>query len=119
VKLAARAPDGFVLLRCFVGGAIQPGTFNHDDSKLIETSHKELVDLLEIKGQPLFAMVHRYPKSMPQFQVGHLELVTKIDHKVSKYPGLAIAGNAYGGVGIPDCIHSGESAAEAILKTIY
>jgi oxygen-dependent protoporphyrinogen oxidase len=119
VKLAGRAPDGFVLLRCFVGGAMQPEVYEQDDSKLIETSHKELVDLLEIKGQPLFAMVHRYPKSMPQFQVGHLELVTKIDHKVSKYPGLAIAGNAYGGVGIPDCIHSGESAAEAILKTIY
>ncbi len=118
VKFAGRAPEGFRLLRCFVGGAIQPEILEQDDSELIETSHKELVDLLQIKGKPLFATVHRHPKSMPQYHVGHLELVAKINDKASKHSGLAFAGSAYSGVGIPDCIDSGQSAAEAVLKEI-
>lgn len=117
-KFAGRAPDGYVLLRCFVGGAIQPEVYERDDSTLIEIAHKELCELLQIKAQPVFALVQRYPKSMPQYHVGHLELVAKINDEVIQYPGLAIAGNAYGGVGISDCIYSGESAAEAVLKTI-
>jgi len=118
VKLAGRAPEGFVLLRCFVGGAIQPEIYERDDSTLVEIAHKELCELLLIKAQPVFALVHRYPKSMPQYRVGHTELVAKINDRISKHIGLAVAGNSYGGVGIPDCIHSGESAAEAVLKII-
>ena len=118
VKLAGRAPEGYVLLRCFVGGAIQPEVYNRDDSSLVEMAHKELCELLQIKAQPTFALVHRYPKSMPQYRVGHVELVAKINDRVSKHTGLAIAGNSYGGVGIPDCIHSGESVAEAVLKRL-
>jgi len=118
VKFAGRAPEGFALLRCFVGGAIQPEILEFDDSKLIETSHRELVSLLEIKDQPVFATVHRYPKSMPQYHVGHLDLVAKINYKAGRHKGLVIAGNAYGGVGIADCVHSGERAAEAVLEAI-
>ncbi len=116
VKFAGRAPEGFALLRCFVGGAVQPEILELDDSKLVETSHRELVSLLGIKGQPVFATVHRYRKSMPQYYVGHLDLVARIDNKVNGHKGLVIAGNAYGGVGIADCVHSGERAAEAVLK---
>ncbi|MGH7908658.1 MAG: protoporphyrinogen oxidase, partial [Thermodesulfobacteriota bacterium] len=73
VKFQARAPAGCVLLRCFVGGALNPEAYELDDSKLINTAHKEMCNLLGIKAQPLFALVHRHPQSMPQYPVGHLE----------------------------------------------
>ncbi|HLE24666.1 MAG TPA: protoporphyrinogen oxidase [Thermodesulfobacteriota bacterium] len=115
VKFAGRAPEGSVLLRCFVGGAINPEAYELENSELINAAHKEISSLLGIKAQPLFALVHRHPQSMPQYPVGHLEHIAQINAKVSKYRGLAFAGNAYNGVGIPDCIRSGEAAAESIL----
>ena len=118
VKFQARAPAGCVLLRCFVGGALNPEAYELEDSELINTAHKEMCNLLGIKAQPLFALVHRHPQSMPQYPVGHLEHIAKINAKVSKYHGIAIAGNAYAGVGIPDCVRSGEEAAEAILNQL-
>lgn len=118
VKFAGRAPEGSVLLRCFVGGAIQPEIYDKYDSQLIESAHKEVSSLLGIKSQPLFAMIRRYPKSMPQYMVGHLEHIAGINEKAGKYRGLALAGNAYSGVGIPDCVHSGESAAEYVLQSL-
>ncbi len=115
-KFTGRAPEGNELLRCFVGGALQPGVYGWDDDVLIEAMRKEMRDLLGIKAQPLFAFVHRHPQSMPQYPVGHLERISRINDRVKHHRGLAIAGNAYGGVGIPDCIHSGESAAEAVVN---
>lgn len=115
VKFAGRAPQGSVLLRCFIGGAINPQAYELEDSELINAAHKEICNLLGIKAHPLFALVHRHPQSMPQYPVGHLEHIAQINAKVSKYRGLAFAGNAYNGVGIPDCIRSGEAAAEAIV----
>jgi oxygen-dependent protoporphyrinogen oxidase len=117
-KFTGRAPEGNELLRCFVGGALQPEVYGWDDDVLIEAMRKEMRDLLGIKAQPLFAFVHRHPQSMPQYPVGHLERVSRINDRVKHHRGLAIAGNAYGGVGIPDCIHGGESAAEAIINDL-
>jgi oxygen-dependent protoporphyrinogen oxidase len=116
VKFPGRAPQGSVLLRCFIGGAINPQAYELEDSELINAAHKEICNLLGIKAHPLFALVHRHPQSMPQYPVGHLEHIAQINAKVSKYRGLAFAGNAYNGVGIPDCVRSGEEAAEAILS---
>ncbi|MGE5445605.1 MAG: protoporphyrinogen oxidase, partial [Ignavibacteriales bacterium] len=118
VKFAGRAPEGNELLRCFIGGALQPGVYEWDDDTLIEAMRKEMRDLLGIKAQPLFALVHRHPQSMPQYPVGHLEGISRINDRVKQHRGLALAGNAYGGVGIPDCIHAGESAAEAVLDDL-
>lgn len=118
VKFAGRAPERCVLLRCFVGGALQPEVYKWDDYTLIEVMCKEMRSLIGIKAQPIFALVHRHPQSMPQYPVGHLDQVLRINDKVKRYRGLAIAGNAYGGIGISDCIHSGESAAEAVVNDI-
>jgi oxygen-dependent protoporphyrinogen oxidase len=118
VKFRGRAPEGYALLRCFIGGAIQPEAYEWDDSSMIDRAHKEVSELLQIKSRPLFTMVHRHPNSMPQYQVGHLEHIARINEKVSKYRGLALAGSAYSGVGIPDCVHSGETAAEGVLKAV-
>jgi oxygen-dependent protoporphyrinogen oxidase len=118
VKFAGRAPEGGALLRCFVGGAMQPEIYEWDDRALVEAAHKEMRDLLGITAAPLFAFVHRYPKSMPQYPVGHLQHIAQINAKVSKHRGLALSGNAYGGVGIPDCIRAGEAAAEALVMCL-
>ncbi len=115
VKYAGRAPEGFALVRCFAGGAIQPHIYAWDDDRLIAGARREMKELLGIEAAPLFALVHRHPRSMPQYPVGHLRRVAQIQENLARHPGLALVGNAYGGVGIPDCVHSGETAAEGIV----
>jgi oxygen-dependent protoporphyrinogen oxidase len=118
VKYAGRAPAGSVLLRAFVGGSLQENLFNLDDQAMEQAVRRELELLLGIHAAPLFVRIARYPRSMPQYFVGHLKLVDQIERKLLCYPGLALAGNAYRGVGIADCVRSGEAAAEAILESI-
>jgi oxygen-dependent protoporphyrinogen oxidase len=118
VKYGGRAPADQVLLRAFVGGSLQSELFNLDDQAMEQAVRRELELLLGIRATPLFSRIARYPHSMPQYFVGHLKLVDQIEQHVSCYPGLALAGNAYRGVGIADCVRSGEAAAEAILKSI-
>jgi protoporphyrinogen/coproporphyrinogen III oxidase len=116
VKYPGRAPDGHVLLRAFVGGAMQQHLFDQDDAAMAASVRQELRALLGITGEPLLTRIHRHPQAMPQYRVGHLDRMTRIDAAVGQHPGLALAGNAYRGVGIPDCIHSGELAAENIMQ---
>jgi oxygen-dependent protoporphyrinogen oxidase len=75
----------------------------------------ELRGLLGIRGGPLIADVARWPRSMPQYHVGHVERIARIKQLAAKYPTLALAGNAYDGVGIPQCIAGAEAAAERIV----
>jgi oxygen-dependent protoporphyrinogen oxidase len=77
---------------------------------------RDLADLLGVTAAPLFCRIQRHPRSMPQYRVGHLDLVDRIERLVSALPGLVLAGGAYRGVGIPDCVHSGEEAAEKLLN---
>ena len=118
VKYAGRAPEGYALLRCFAGGAIQPHIYEWDDRRLTEAVRRELRDLLGIEAAPLFTRIHRHPRSMPQYPVGHLGRVAQIQELLARHQGLALAGNAYGGVGIPDCVHSGETAAEGLVAAL-
>jgi protoporphyrinogen/coproporphyrinogen III oxidase len=114
VKFNHRAPDDHVLLRAFAGGALQPEMFVRDDlESLIEA---DLRELLNIDGSPLFTEVAKWERSMPQYEVGHLERVSEIENGIRGLPGLALAGNAYRGAGIPDCIRSGEAAAEILFN---
>ena len=115
VKYAGRAPEGHVLLRAFVGGALQAELFDRDDHEIEHMVREELDQLLGVSTTPLFTRIARYPRSMPQYLVGHLSLVDAIESSVAKHPGLAMAGNAYRGVGIADCVRSGEAAAETVL----
>jgi oxygen-dependent protoporphyrinogen oxidase len=118
-KFTGRAPEGYTTLRAFVGGAVSPDTYRMEDPRIIETVQKELSSLLGIKSNPVFTLIKRYPESMPQYHVGHRELVEGIQREIKKLDGLEIAGNAFGGVGIPDCINSGERAAERLLQSLY
>ncbi len=116
VKFPGRAPEGGVLLRVFLGGALAPEMLERDDGWLARTAVREVTALLGAAGAPHLVRVHRHPRAMPQYLVGHLERVSAIEARAARSPGLALAGAAYRGVGIPDCIRSGEDAAERVLR---
>jgi len=118
VKFSGRAPDGNILFRAFVGGALQPEMLELNDDGIDRQVQADLRDLLGISGKPLFTEVSRWNKSMPQYEVGHLERIAKIEHESSKVGGLTLAGNSYRGAGIPDCIKSGEAAAERMSNML-
>lgn len=118
-KFPGRAPEGYTVLRAFTGGMLDPGVLDLDDDAIMETLKSELAPVLGITGEPVFGFLKRYPNSLPQYYVGHLDLVRRIASGVKKLRGLEIAGSAIGGVGIPDCINSGESAAEKAVETVY
>lgn len=113
-KFPGRAPEGHVLLRTFVGGALQPELLSLSDGGLRALVRDELADILGATGREDFGIVARYERVMPQYHVGHLDRIAGIVSRLSIHPNLAIAGNYLNGVGIPDCIHSGEQAAERI-----
>lgn len=115
VKYAGRAPEGAVLLRVFCGGALAEHLMDHSDAELVAIARRELAVLLGVRAEPRLVRVRRYVRAMPQYDVGHLDRVRGIEDAVARLPGLSVAGNAYRGVGIPDCIHSGESAAERVV----
>ncbi len=113
-KFPHRAPDGYALIRVFVGRAGQDIPWNEND--LLELAKEELNLTLGITAEPILSRVFMWEKAMPQYNLGHPEKLKQIDAALEKYPGLALAGNGYRGIGIPDCIHSGELAVERVLK---
>lgn len=117
-KFPGRAPAGHELLRAFVGGALRPELAALEDEALVATVRRELAELVGIQASPVLVRVQRHPRAMPQYAVGHLERVAAIETRVAALPALVLAGNAYRGVGIPDCVRSGEAAAEAMARGI-
>jgi oxygen-dependent protoporphyrinogen oxidase len=118
VKFAGRAPEGMVLLRAFVGGALHREVYALEDEAMVRTVTEELRHYLGVEVPPVFTSLNRYPQSMPQYQVGHLSHVASIRSQLAVFPGLYLAGNAYNGIGVPDCIKSAEFAADAIMKYV-
>ncbi len=118
VKFAARAPEDQVLLRAFVGGALQPEQLAQTDAAIQHAVLHDLQALLGLTGPPRRMSLTRHPEAMPQYHVGHHERVAHITALLRTCPGLHLAGNAYHGVGIPDCIHSAETAAQALLDVL-
>lgn len=118
VKFAGRAPGDRVLIRVFLGGAERPDQLEFDDGALRQMATEELSQLLGASGEPELSRVVRWPNSMPQYHVGHVQLVERIESGAARYPTLALAGSAYHGVGVPNCIHSGEQAAKHIVGAL-
>ncbi len=116
-KWPGRAPEGFVLLRAFFGRFGRSDVLSLEDAELVELALDELRDLLGIRGRgrPALARVHRWPRAMPQYLVGHRERLAQIEEALSEHPGLVLAGAAYRGIGLPDCIRQGEEVAERLL----
>jgi oxygen-dependent protoporphyrinogen oxidase len=103
------------LIRVFVGRAGQDLPLYEND--LLELAREELKLTLGITAEPLLQRVFLWDKAMPQYNLGHPDILQRIDNALEKHPGLALAGNGYRGIGIPDCIHSGELAVKKILTT--
>ena len=111
-KIPGRAPDGMVLLRLFLGRSDADAVFQQDEEALVAMARAELQTMLGITAWPLFHRLHRWHRAMPQYVLGHSERLTRIAQRLAVHPGLFLAGAAYRGVGIPDCILDGERAAE-------
>jgi oxygen-dependent protoporphyrinogen oxidase len=114
-KFPHRAPEGYALIRVFVGRAGQDVPW--DEPSLLAIAREEAHLTLGITTSPLIARVFRWEKAMPQYNLGHPERLMRIEAALKRLPGLALAGNAYRGIGIPDCIRSGELAVDRILAT--
>ncbi len=118
VKFRTRAPEGHALLRAFVGGALQPEMFALDEEEMRRRVLEDLRELLGIEKPPLFAVIEKWPRSMAQYMLGHMDRVARIEERVQSFSTLQLAGNAYHGAGIPDCIRSGERAADEIFNKL-
>jgi oxygen-dependent protoporphyrinogen oxidase len=115
VKYPGRAPAGYVLLRAFVGGAGEGAVLEEDDATLAGYVQHELAAALGVRAEPVLVRVDRHRAALPQYVVGHLATVEAIERRLAHLPGLGLAGSAYRGVGIADCVRAGEAAAERAL----
>jgi oxygen-dependent protoporphyrinogen oxidase len=114
-KFPHRAPQNFALIRAFLGRAGQDEIVTRSDGELLKLVGDELRGVLGITTPPCLERIFRWPQGMPQYTLGHLDRVNTIEQHVRACSGLYVAGSAYRGVGIPDCIASGEQAAEKAL----
>jgi len=110
-KFPHRAPEGYALIRAFIGRAGQEEALDASEEELLALVREELRLTLGVTAPPKLCRVFRWPKAMPQYTLGHLDRLVVIEQRLAAHPGLFVAGNAYRGIGIPDCIASGESAA--------
>ena len=116
-KWAGRAPDGTILLRCFVG-ARRPEVLAGSDASVLAAAERDLVTALGVGGSPILRRILRATNAMPHYTVGHLERVQAAIEALADQPGLILAGAPYRGVGLPDCIAQGRSAAAAVESLI-
>ena len=111
-KFPNRAPEGSIQLRTFIGGALQQHLLEKDDDELLAITQQELREIFGVEGTPETTHVVRWNRAMPQYHVGHLDRVNRIGKQLEKHPGLAVAGNALNGVGIPDVIQTAQASVE-------
>jgi oxygen-dependent protoporphyrinogen oxidase len=116
-KFPHRAPEDFALLRVFIGRAGQEDSLLWKEPDLLEVAREEVRATLGIEAAPALARVFVWDRAMPQYNLGHPDRLKRIESAMARWPGLALAGNGYTGIGLPDCIRSGQEAAESVYKT--
>lgn len=114
-KLRYRAPSDGVLIRAFVGGPGQEDVISLDDDHLVQVVRHEIGDIMGITAEPIVRRIHRWPQGRPQYDVGHLDRVAKIEAIAHTIPGLFLTGSAYRGSGIPDCVKEALNTVDRIL----
>jgi oxygen-dependent protoporphyrinogen oxidase len=117
-KFPHRAPADKGILRVFLGGLSDEGVLSLTDEEILSTVRRELREILKLDAQPRVERVYRWNKAMAQYGPGHLDRVKRIQQSVAATPGLALAGNAFQGIGVPDCIASGLNAANSVLDKL-
>jgi len=115
-KFPGKFPPGKCLIRCFMGGDGRESVLASSDSDLVERAQRDLRRILGIFEDPEAARVYRWPKSNPQYEVGHARRLERIEQRLKPFPGLMLIGSSYRGVGIPDCIRSGREAARRLAR---
>ncbi len=114
-KFDHRAPEGHLLLRCFMGGPGMEEYVDLSDEAMLKVVREELKNTLKITAEPVVTRIFRWHKANPQYGLGHLERVKDIFNQLGDYPGLYLTGSAYEGVGVPDCIHQGQQTADKVI----
>ena len=117
-KFSHRTPADKGLLRCFLGGARDEAVLSLSDDDLLAAIRAELKKIIKLDVNPIFARIYRWRGAMAQYESGHLARVERIEKRVGAMKGIAIAGNAFHGIGVPDCVRSGQQAAAAILGAL-
>ncbi|HEY6270747.1 MAG TPA: protoporphyrinogen oxidase [Terriglobales bacterium] len=117
-KFPYRAPEGSALLRCFISSARVPELLSYSDEALAEIAQQELRDILGLAARPSFVRVFRWPRALPQYEIGHLERAAEVEGLLRELPGLSIIGNSLYGIGVPDCIRSARLAAAKITSAV-
>jgi protoporphyrinogen/coproporphyrinogen III oxidase len=115
-KFPHRAPEDRALLRCFFAGSNAENVWSLSDDQIVVLVRHELQQILGLEAEPLFARVYKWKSAMAQYGVGHLERLERIERLRQQLPGLALAGNGYRGIGVPDCVRSGRDAAKELLS---
>ena len=114
-KFPHRAPEHRALLRCFFAGSNAENVWPLSDDQIVGIVRNELQQIIGLHAAPLFGRVYKWKSAMAQYSVGHLERLERIERLRRQLPGLALAGNAYRGIGVPDCVRSGRDAAKQVL----
>lgn len=117
-KFPHRAPENRALIRCFFGGTRDEGVLQMTDAEIETVARRELEQMLGIRSAPLEVRIHKWPDAMAQYEVGHAARAERIRQMVAETPGLALAGNAYSGIGVPDCVRSGIEAARKVCADL-
>ncbi|MGC2248379.1 MAG: protoporphyrinogen oxidase [Terriglobales bacterium] len=115
-KFPHRAPANRALVRCFLGGARDEEIISSSEEQILEIVRNELRQIVGIKAEPLFFRVYKWKAAMAQYAVGHLDRLARIQTLCERLPGLALAGNGFSGIGVPDCVRSGTEAATKVLS---
>lgn len=116
-KFAGRAPKGKVLLRCFIGGQMHGDRVAWSDATLRDAALADLTKWIGIDGDPELVRVFRWHRAMPQYELGHLDRVSRVQSLLAAHPRLAVCGNAWSGVGIPACIASARRAVQRVMNS--
>jgi oxygen-dependent protoporphyrinogen oxidase len=117
-KFPHRAPADRALIRCFLGGSRDEAVLDLSGEEIVNITRGELRKILGLVAEPLFARVYKWKSAMAQYAVGHLERLQRIEAFRRGFPGLALAGNGFSGIGVPDCVRSGTEAANELLKDV-
>jgi oxygen-dependent protoporphyrinogen oxidase len=114
-KFPHRAPPDKGVLRCFMGGANDAAILQASDDEMLAIVKKELREFIGLNATPQIVRIYRWRGAMAQYTPGHLERVDRIENAVAAIPGLALAGNTFRGIVVPDCVRTGAMAAQTVL----